>query len=191
MIQGGLSDQFLRKKLGIDVVPVLTDLSDTFDMLNTFTHINPTTFGISNSAVASHAESSLQAATYLIEHIRECRGRVLSGLRSAIDKHVMSRALSETIVEIDELATHHLVDTVMIENSEIASIGSTSLMVSVEGNVEVELQYGSGSDLKNDMGAVIDESFPFTAQIEITFKRPLGSSASVSELSVDTSSWYE
>lgn len=73
----------------------------------------------------------------------------------------------------------------------VIDIGPKDLSIKAEGYIEVELQYGSNSDVRHDMGAVISDSFPFAATVQFKLIRPLGKKAMVSNFNVDTSSWYE
>ncbi len=45
-IQGGLSDAFVSKKLGINIASVRQQILEAIDVLNKHTHIEPSTFGI-------------------------------------------------------------------------------------------------------------------------------------------------
>lgn len=191
MVQGGLSDNFVASKLGIDVNEALKELPQLFKTLSNYTHINPHTFELTKLDVKTLSEQCLETSTTFIEIIRQCRDQVLESLSSAIDEHLLSNALSETVIELDELATHHLIDEIEVDSSEIIEIESDGLNIKVEGSVGVELQYGSGSDVRNDIGDVMSVSFPFTAELHVRFERPLGKHAKVVRFLVDTQSFYE
>jgi hypothetical protein len=191
MIQGGLTDTFVERKLGIDIEPVLTQLSSAFKVLNSFTHVEPDTFNLPARKVEKLALNCLEASKLLLDNIAGCRSAILRGLSAAIDDHLLSEAISDTIRELDELATHYFVEGVCVESTHVVDIGCDQLTLRAEGSVEVELQYGSGSDLRNDIGAVMNDSFPFSAQLHVKLQRPLGRNAKVENFKVDTSSWYE
>ena len=55
----------------------------------------------------------------------------------------------------------------------------------------VELQWGSNSDVRNDMGAVMSESFPLSMKFTSSVTSPSEVVAVEDSLSVDTSDWYE
>lgn len=191
MIQGGLSDTFVQRKLAVDVDTVLADLSDAFKVLNSFTHIGPTTFDLPPKRVEALARQCLDAAEALVSNIGACRSNVLQSLAAAVDDHLLNEAISDTVGELDELATHYLVDEVCVVSSQVVELGAKSLVLDVEGSVGVELQYGSNSDVRNDIGAVVSDSFPFSAKVHVKFERPLGKHAKVEDFKVDTTSWYE
>lgn len=190
MLQGGLSDYFVDKILRVEVAPVVKDVAAAFETLNKFTHINPDTFNLNEVDVALFASECLDATSTLIDTIKSCRNAVLQNLAAAIDQHLLNKTISDVINDLDDLATHHLIDEVYTDSSEVVDIGSRDLCIQVEGNIGVELQYGSGSDVRNDIGTVMSDSFPFSATVRVAFTRPLGKKARVSNFKVDTSSWY-
>jgi len=190
MLQGGLSDYFVDKILEVKVPPVIEAVSAAFETLNKFTHINPETFNLKEVDAASRAAECLEATSSLIGNIATCRSAVLQNLSAAIDQHLLEESISDVISELDEIATHYLIDEVYTDSSEIVDIGPKDLCIEVEGNIGVELQYGSSSDVRNDIGTVVSDSFPFSATVKVAFTRPLGKKAKVSNFKVNTSSWY-
>ncbi|MDR5905659.1 hypothetical protein [Franzmannia qiaohouensis] len=191
-IQGGLSDQFLKKKLGIvEVDDVLKNLVEAQNVLSKYTHIGPDTFNVSDVEARKLTEDCLDAATSYVEQVFDCRRSVRDSLMEHVDQHLIDRIVSDGIDEIDEIATHGWTDGHWIEEVWVEDIRSTSVLVSVEGTVEVGLQYGSDGDVKRDMGVVTSDSFPFRASILVKMKAPLGEFASVESLNVNTDSFYE
>lgn len=191
MLQGGLSDYFVDKILDVEVPPVITAVSAAFETLNKFTHINPETFNLKEVDAALRATECLDATSSLIDNIGTCRSAVLQNLATAIDQHLLQESISDVVNELDEIATHYLIDQIYTESSEVVDIGPKDLCIQVEGNIGVELQYGSSSDVRNDIGTVIPETFPFSATVKVAFTRPLGKKAKISNFKVDTSSWYD
>lgn len=190
-IHGGLSIKFVTRKLGIDTEPALDELLHVIDTLSKFTHIEPATFGISRTKTLQLAAECLEAMAYFVEHIEDCRLSVLHAVGEAIDQHLMDRVLWHTVDDVDLLSTHSSVEALSIESMMVKELGSQSMSVEVEGSADVRLQYGSDSDVDNDIGAVMNDSFPFNAIVMIEFERPLGKVAAVTSFSIDTSSWYE
>lgn len=190
ILQGGLSDSFVGKVLDLEISTVVDDVSAALKTLNKFTHINPDTFNLNEAEVALRASECLVATSTLIDSIRTCRSALLQKLAAAVDKHLLDEAISEVVNDLDELATHHFIEEVYTDASEVVDIGPQDLVIQVEGNVGVALQYGSGSSVRNDIGAVISESFPFSATVRVAITRPLGKKAKVSNFRVDTSSWF-
>lgn len=190
-IQGGLSTEYVSKVLNINVSPVVDDLMRSITTLNKHTHVTLETFDYPHNKVLELAEECLQAVLYFVEHMAACRDSIVEALESDIDGHLLEAVISETIQEIDELATHHWIDEVDILEINIREIGPKSITLEVEGEISVNLQYGSDSDVRNDIGTVIDSSFPLKAKLNVPMTRPLGKSATVASFKVDTHSWYE
>lgn len=191
-IQGGLSDQFLKKKLGIvEVDDVLKGLVQAQNVLSKYTHIEPLTFDISDAEARKLTEECLEAAASYVEKVFDCRRAVRGSLVEHVDQHLIDKIVSDGIDEIGEIATHGWIDGHWIEEVWIEDILSESILVFVEGTIDVGLQYGSDGDVKRDMGVVTSDSFPFGASILVEMKAPLGKFASVERLKVNTDSFYE
>ncbi len=190
-IQGGLSASFVAKVLNIDVQPTVNQLMEAINVLNKYTHVSLCTFNLSETEVLGLAEECLQAASFFAEHIAECRRAVIHALEEDVDAHLLETVISETIQEIDELASHHWIDGVDVVNAVVNEIAPNFIRIEVKGEISVGLQYGSNSDLQNDIGAVTSDVFPFTANMKVNMVRPLGKSAFVETFSVDTKNWYE
>lgn len=190
-IQGGLSDAFVSKKLGIDIVTVRSDLLYAIDVLNKHTHIEPSTFAINKTDTRRLATECLETTQYFMEQIITCRSEVAAALADAIDQHLINHVVSETINSIDELATHHYIEDIYVGDIDVIDIGPQNIELKIDGTIECELQYGSGSDVRNGLGDVMSISFPLRANITVQMERPLGKVATVERFSVDTSSFYE
>ncbi|MDE3225313.1 MAG: hypothetical protein KGO52_13045 [Nitrospirota bacterium] len=134
-IQGGLSDAFVKRKLGIDVAFVRSDLMKAIKVLNKHTHIEPSTFAIKPKQVEALAGQCLKATEYFIEHILKCRRRVAESLSNAIDQHLINQVISEAIDSIDVLATHHQIDEIYVDHIEVVDISSRAVLVRASGSI--------------------------------------------------------
>lgn len=191
-VQGGLSDYYFTKKLGIgEVDDVIKELLDTIKLLSSYTHIEPKTFDLSDKEVEKQAVDCLETAVWFVEKINETRKEVLEALVDDIDRSLLDRIISESVTEIMELSTHQYIDDIYSDGGHVEKIGPKSLLLRVTGRLGCELQYGSGSDMRRGDGAIINTSFPFTGALDVKLKAPLGSVMEVDELNVDTSEWYE
>jgi len=191
-IQGGLSDFYVTKKLEMEEIDeVVKELLSIIKLLSSYTHIESHTFDISESEVERLSTECLEATLGFVEKISEARNQVLGMLIDEIDSSLLERIISESVTEIMELSTHQFIEDIYHDGAHVESIGPKSLTLRVTGNLDCELQYGSGSDLRKGDGVVISTSFPFGGTIDVKFKAPLGSVMEVDNLNVDTSSWYE
>ena len=190
-IQGGLSDKFVEKKLGIDSGDALKDLVTAQNTLCKYTHIEPGTFDVSVEDAEKLAKECLEAAAAYIELILDCRKSVRGAVADHVDQHLIDEIVANGIDELYEIATHGWVDGHWIDDVSVEDISSDSVSLAVEGSIDFGLQYGSDGDVKRDMGIVTSDSFPFTATILVEMKAPLGKYASVVRLNVNTESFYE
>lgn len=190
-IQGGLSDKFVEKKLGIDSGETLKGLVAAHDTLSKYTHIEPGTFNVSAKDTEALAEECLSAAADFIELIFDCRRSVRDAVADYIDQHLIDKIVAHGIDELYEIATHGWVDGHWIDHVSVEDISSDSVSLAVEGSMDFGLQYGSDGDVRRDMGVVTSDSFPFEANILVEMKAPLGQYASVESLKVNTESFYE
>jgi Predicted pPIWI-associating nuclease len=190
-IQGGLSDKFIEKVLEIDNQSTIKELLNAINVLNKYTHIEESTFNISKKLTFTFADECLKATKLFIDDIISCRTSVIEKLRDSIDEHLLNETLSNTINSIDELASHHWIDEVYVDHVEIIKLGSKEIQLIAKGSISVGLQYGSNSDVRNDIGAVTEDTFPLTSHLTIKLERPLGSITNVDNFYVDTSKFYE
>jgi hypothetical protein len=189
-VQGGLGEDFIRDTLRFDAKEMQGALSAAIVNLSKFTHVAPGTLGIDQRTVDVHVEDTLGAVETLFSTIDNCRSEIVRRLWEHIDKGVFDEALRETIGSIDELATHHSIEHIATEEVSITSIDADTIYFDVAGTIEVELQWGSNSDLRNGEGATMQDSFPFTCKLSSPVDDPSDVAGEEDGLRVDTSSWY-
>ena len=185
--QGGLSDSFVAE-VGVDVNHLNDDLIPAIDYLSKYTHIRPGVIVTENAKVEAFVNEALAALEGLFTSIKRCREQVLLAVDSHIDRELVEAFVWETLPEIDELATHHTIEDVYIKNLTIAGVDHRLVSFRIEGSLEVELQWGSGSDYRRGNGAKFSNSFPFTA----TMSSPVEEVTAFSNLhhTINTGDWY-
>lgn len=190
-VQGGLADEYVADEIGLDVGDIHRQLRDSIDNLSKHTHIEEPTFGLGDVEVERFVGETIAAVVGLFETINECRHLLVEALIEHIDASVMEAAISETILSIDELASHHSIDAVYTEGAHIRKIDAYFVYFVAEGTVECGLQWGSNSDLRRGDGATLDQNFPFTCQLTSPVDDPGVIMADESDFSADTSSWWD
>ena len=190
VLHGGLSLDYATHTLGVDVEGERKALVKAVDKLSKFTHVNPSTFGLPSDEVTRYVDSACEALRDLLVSAQMARETLGSSLEAQIHNQVVMAAISETILSVDEIATHHSVDEVYVDQVKVIRVGSAFVEFMAVGSVGVELQWGSNSDVGRGDGAVGSESFPMTCQLESSVDDPENVSAVEDTLCVDTSSWY-
>ena len=189
-VQGGLSDEYVRDELGLETKDIHTTLIQAIDALSKFTHIEPGVFDIKPEEVEQYAAQTERAVEGLIQAIEQCRAKVATALWSHIDEAVVFEAIRETIDAIDEIATHHCVDEVYVDEVRVIDITHDTVFFRAKGTIGAKLQWGSNSDVRNDQGAVMSDSFPFECLLTSHVSKPDALEVEPDGLRVDNSSWY-
>lgn len=190
-VQGGLSDEYVELTLGLRAHEIHQALIKAIDGLSKLTHIQPNTFDISDNQVDALTEKTELAVADLLETIAACRKKIADALWGQIDEAVVFEVIQETIGGIDEICSHHSIDEVYVGEVFVCDITHDRVILKAAGTIATELQWGSNSDVRNDMGAVISDSFPF----ECILSSPVSDMDEIGvepdSLQVDTSKWHE
>ena len=99
--------------------------------------------------------------------------------------------MSDSLGEVDELASHYSLNDVDVDRITVHAIGADFIRYRATGSVGVTLQWGSNSDLRRGDGAELDQSFPFCCDIELPLDEPWELALAETTCGVDTSEWTE
>lgn len=193
-IQGGLTDKFVNDELiGITAINKRKkEIKASVEILNKYTHINPKTFDISQSDINALSSQILDAFIKFAETIEETRDLIIAEIDEKIHDEFITHSLYETMDSVDILATHHNLEEISPAGYHITQIESKSMKIETDGFVYVRLQWGSNSDLRNDIGAEMNTSFPFTCDINVEINKSMeDATVEIENFIVDTSDWYE
>ena len=191
IIHGGLSDEYVRDVLDVNIAGVIPGLRDAFYSLNKFTHISEKIFPINDDdglKMVGEVEGCIGA---LFTKLDECHKEIINKLYEAVSEAAIHSSITETVTSIDILSTHSSVDEVYVDDVKIVEINDSEVIFSVIGSVGVGLQWGSNSDLRNDIGAVGRETFPFTCEVRSPVYAPERLECDEGAFHADTSSWWE
>ena len=139
---------------------------------------------------ATEAEATVAAVEELIHAYHDCRAALIDPLAEGLDEGAVDSLPSETILSIDELASHHTIEEIYTDRTEVSSNGPSTVRYCATGTVSVTLQWGSNSDLRRGDGAELDENFPFQCLFDVPLEDPRDLSLAEIVSGVDTSSWY-
>lgn len=191
VIQGGLPDSYLLDVLNINVSDEKKALIAAVNQLNKYTHVNESTFDVDVTQAIEKAQLAVHALSNVLELASQCRGQLIAALEMNIHNEVVALAIGETIDSIDELATHHCVEEIDVEEVSVINVGSEYIHLQASGTIGVELQWGSDGDLRRGDGAIGNDSFPFTCELQSHVGLPEEIEIIENTLRVDTSSWWE
>lgn len=190
-VQGGLSDAYVKESLGLDTDADHNALSSAIDGLNKYTHIEPSTFGVPDAQVELLAVQTLSAVADLLKTIAECRRRILGHLETEVDSAAVDEVLSDSLIGIDELASHFSVQDVSVGTVKVTAIDHERIHIEVKGSIDCILQFGSNSDVRRGDGAEIPQSFAFSCKLFCPVDDPDELSVVEDSVGVDTQAWQD
>jgi Predicted pPIWI-associating nuclease len=191
VVHAGLDPTYVEDQLGIDVTSERQELVKTIDRLNKFTHVNEDSFDSRPEDVEQHAFAVCDALASFLDCADEARKLLCSRVEERVHDEVVSGAISETILSIDEIATHHSVEDVDVHEIEITSMDHAEIQFTAYGSVGVELQWGSNSDIRKGEGALFRDSYPLTCKFTSKVDRPEDLEMVADSLCVDSGSWWD
>lgn len=191
IVQGALPADFVENVLKLDVSKTARPLLNSIDSLNRSTHVRENTILDDDEDIRVLVDDSLDGLLDIYEAARACREEVHRSLRAEVFDAVLDALLSETLQELDELSTHTSVDGHEVNEYTITVVDDEFIELAVDGTVYVELQYGSRSDIRNDMGAILSDSYPYTATMKARVIEPQLIIRDSVNVRVDNSGFYE
>lgn len=190
-IQGGFSDTFVNQVLKVDPLPLRKRLLETVDELSKHVHGRENTIILDQVLQDAIAETTITAMSSFLDAVHDCRAAILEPIAEALDDAAVDALLSETILEVDELASHHSLEEVYVDRVVVHTIGPTFITYRATGSVAVTLQWGSNSDLRRGDGAELDQTFPFRCDISTFLDDPWELALAETTYGVDTSEWTD
>ena len=191
IIKAGLPDALVKDVLKIDVKGYADDLNDMINGLNRATHVRPKTILSNGLKIRQLFRDVLEGIDALLDAAEESRAAVEDVVGGAMQTAVFEKLIADAIQELDELSTHTTIDHHWVDEIKVGEMDATTISYVVTGSVIVELQYGSGSDVANDIGFRMTDDYPYEATVECSIVDPLNVDADDIVVKVDTSNFYE
>lgn len=197
-IQGGFSDEKVFELLELDEEDDNGFISDTlkrftklFRELNEHTHLREKRFNIGDVLCESLAFQVLAVMNEILTSIENLRDQIKSHVESEVDEVLVTEFVTSTFNELDILSTHTFVDYSDLDSFHVESICSGHVIIKGYGTVYCELQWGSGSDMRNGIGASMSDSYPYEFTIHAKLNDLKSLELGDEGITVDTESWYE
>jgi hypothetical protein len=188
---GGLTVEQVAEIAGIDVKPLIKDVIGAYGDLNKHVHGREDTIVRDLDEQDAIAQDALLALAELLEAQRDYRREIVDGIADALRSEAVERFTTETVGEIDILATHHTVDWVGIDERHVIGITATHVEYEITGSVGVTLLYGSGSDRRRGDGAEIGDQFPIAMRFRVPVEAPQDLDEAEVTSEIDTSAWFD
>jgi len=188
-VQGGLSADYVKDVLGLDVGPIVKHYNAAIRELSQFTHVTQNVFELDAESVDESIGATNEAVGELFETISSLRKDLGDSLWQHIDSAVVNEALSESIQAFDEAASHHSVDEVGVEEVVVFKIDHEMIRFHASGWITAELQWGSNSDIRNGDGATGSMTSNFECQLTSPVDDPESVSVDENTLGVEEGPW--
>lgn len=188
---GGLTVEQIEEIAEIDVKPLIEEVIGAYRDLNKQVHGREDTIVHDLEEQDAIAHDVLLALAALLEAQHDCRREIVDGIADALRSEAVEKFTTETVGEIDILATHSTVEWVDIDERHVVGITATHVHYEITGSVGVTLLYGEGSDRRRGDGAEIREEFPIGMRFQVPVETPqdIGKAEITSE--IDTSAWFD
>ena len=193
-IHGGFDNNVLAAMgLKSSIEQARKTMLDSIDDLNKYTHVNENTFDVPESEVETLADKVIGSFNGFVDVMTNIRRKVISHLENEINHEILIATLYETYSEIDILSTHSSIENYYIDSILVDDITSQDVYFTINGTVDVRLQYGSDGDQRRDDGYVTNRSFPFKADVSAEIKTSLKKFHLNGDIhsEVDTDEYYE
>lgn len=188
-VQGGMSDKMVES-LGLDITDMRNALIGAVDELSKYTHVRADTLLSDQQQIEEFATRAGLAVLEFFRTIEDFRTVLADTALGALGTDIFEKFIESSVDDLDILSTHTQVQSVDVETVDISSIGLAVIQYKVEGMVNVQLVWGSGSDHDRGEGATHSDSFPFSCTVEGSVEK-LSEFTHVTLPEVDTSSWFE
>lgn len=190
-VQGGFLEKFVKQILKVDIKPLRKRLLLAVDELSKHVHGREATVLREAAGQDRFIQETVAAMTEFLVAMRECREAILGPVEKALDNEAVNALITETISDIDELATHHSVEDIEVEHIAVHKIGHDTITYRATGSIYVTLQWGSNSDVRRGDGVELNESFRFHVDIVLPLDEPWDISCAETTYGVDTQEWRD
>lgn len=188
-IAKGFSDSVIPSNVLIELYKAISKLLYQYKILNKYTHITESSFGIDLHDGDKLFRDILKAITNCFVLIEQVKSSIENEIIDKIQSDIDDKLRDEIPDEIDILSSHSSVEEVTDVDISIRHIGSCVFTVHGNCNVGVDLQWGSCSDMRNGDGGEFSTSFPMSFQIEVSTSDLNARTYYLDE--IDTSSFHE
>lgn len=191
-IQGVLSDVFVDKKIMClkEIDDTTNKIASSFSILNKYTHVTEKTFDISKKEKDEKAKEVIDSFVSLYALIQEYKNKIIYNVEHFITDDIYEQAIYETLGAIDELATHHSIESVYVNDISIEKIKEDLIVMDVTGDIDVILQWGSNGDLRRGDGHERETSFSFDCIVSVEISESDYSDIKVGVIRVDTDEYF-
>jgi len=190
IVRAGLPDWFVGQTLKINVRDHTKPLTGIMDRLHRATHVRPDTILSDDVQIRQMADDVLSGIDQLLQAADDSRKAITQAVEMVLFREIFDTFFFDTLDDLDVLSTHTTVSGHFLDTVTVTKLDSTEICYRATGNVDVELQYGSASDIENDMGMESEDSYPYIVNVNCDVTNPMKVDIRHGDLIVDTDGFY-
>ena len=162
IIQGGFEENIFDLMLNIDFTNKISEINKYFrDELSNNVHLTERCINYSHDEIEEKTKIFEEIIEKFVSMINNVRQQILNFLSDEIELVVNESFLSVTLSDLDILSTHTRIDCVDNIEIDINLITPEKIIGIITGNVNVFLQYGSDREVREGLGDISNDSYPF------------------------------
>jgi hypothetical protein len=186
-----LDPQLFPTNFDSSVEALATQIGKQVGALSAFTHITKASLATPEQAAIACFDSTVRLFIRLFDAIDSAREHLKDDLQIELQQRLCDIFTSEFFDALDTLSTHTRPQDAEDVEVEIDDIGKETITFQGTGSVLCDLQYGSDGDCRRGDGLEFSDSYPFSFSGEARTADPRDVTVNRSDISVDTSSFYE
>ncbi len=188
---GGFAAEQVEELTGIEVKPLIAEVIAAYGKLNKHMHGREETIVRDVDEQDTVVDEVLSALVELLEAQRDYRSEIVDAIADSLQSEAVEKFTTETVDDVDILATHHTIDWVGIDERAVVGITAREVEYEITGSIGVTLLYGSGGDRARGDGAEIGNEFPTSMRFKVPIEAPHDLERAEITSGVDTAAWFD
>lgn len=168
-ICGGISVVNIKKELNIDIEKSAKELRNKMDQLSKYVHIDKEV--VDRDSDKNNIIGVLKILETFLCQITKLRDNFCETYEKYMMNVIDEELVSNTICEIDIIATHYEEAEFELDDIKVKEINSKKLTLEIEGTLGVIHQYGSNSDNRNNDGSREYVRYPTKCNIKLAINK--------------------
>jgi len=185
-----ISPSNFQKDFSQDVNDLSTKLLSKIDQFSKYTHFNSKIVNINEGLAKAIIDEATELFINLLQTMANSKEVFLEYVEEKIQDELTHTLFLNTFDKIDILSTHTSIEEVNDIEFKIDRITPDNVVIVGNGSIHCELQYGSDSDQRNDLGYKTNDSYPFTFTGYINTSVISEIRINPNEITIDTDEFY-
>ncbi|MBN1971482.1 MAG: hypothetical protein JW870_19110 [Candidatus Delongbacteria bacterium] len=170
--QGNFTNETLRDSFKINVKKIHQRFIHARRDLNKLTHISEKYYDVSKDDIEKYSSELIEAMYDLFTVISSLKGLIYSHVNDYIIDTTIEEVINDTIQNIDHLSSHYYISDVEVTDIIVVDLIDKNIILQANGVIFCDLQWGSNSDIRNDIGHIESFKFDFKCEFKNSLQSP-------------------